>query len=112
MSKPTKKYTLKSDKSLDNWLFHEDYFNEQTDFLPMSIQRELVKRLTTNVRNRVSPDQLKELNPIIEVKLQNICAAYRNKQDRSRATSRKRRDPNEPIAVPTPPTDSSLSSLP
>jgi hypothetical protein len=84
-------YTLKSDKTIDKWLFHEDYFTQETNFLPLSIQRELVRRLTTNTRNRIDPSELKQLNPIIEVKLANISAAYRNKQIRSKKASHDKR---------------------
>jgi hypothetical protein len=84
-------YTFKKEKTIDNWLFHPTYFTESTNFLPMSIQRELVKRLTTNRRNRIDPNKLKDLNPIIEVKLSNISNAYRNKQALSRKASKQRR---------------------
>jgi hypothetical protein len=85
-------YTHKDDKTIVNWPFHPDYF-EEGGFLPRSIQNELVKRLTECARNPLTVEQLKEVNPLIEVKLRNICNAYRNKQERSRQASRKRQPP-------------------
>jgi hypothetical protein len=85
-------YTHKDDKTIENWPFHPDYFTEG-GFLPRSIQNELVKRLTECARSPLTAEQLKEVNPQIEVKLRNICNAYRNKQERSRQASRKRLPP-------------------
>jgi hypothetical protein len=85
-------YTHKDDKTIENWPFHPDYF-EEGGFLPRSIQNELVKRLTECARNPLTVEQLKEVNPLIEVKLRNICNAYRNKQERSRQASRNRQPP-------------------
>jgi hypothetical protein len=82
-------YTHKDDKTIVNWPFHPDYF-EEGGFLPRSIQNELVKRLTECARSPLTIEQLKEVNPLIEVKLRNICNAYRNKQERSRQASRNR----------------------
>lgn len=86
-----KVYTRKCDKALDNWMFHEDYFTDETNFLPKSIQKELAIRLTKCVRNPIPVEELKELNPIIEVKLKNICDSYKNKQNRSRLASQNKR---------------------
>ncbi len=86
-------YTHKDDKNLENWMFHPDYFTEDSRFLPKSIQKELAKRLTDCARNPLTEEQLKELNPIVEVKLKNICDAYKNKQARSRQASAAKRAP-------------------
>lgn len=87
------RYTHKDDKKLENWMFHEDYFTDESRFLPKSIQNELAKRLTDCARNPLTREQLKDINPIIEVKLKSICDAYRNKQARSRRASAAKRAP-------------------
>ena len=93
------KYTHKKDKNLDGWMFHEDYFTEESRFLPKSIQVELAKRLTDCARNPIAKDDLKNKDPRIEVKLKSICDAYRNKQERSRIASAKKRQPKNEAAA-------------
>lgn len=92
-------YTKKDDKHLDNWMFHADYFTDESRFLPKSIQKELAKRLTDCARNPLTQEQLKELNPVIEVKLKNICDSYKNKQARSRRASAAKRGPRNAAAA-------------
>ena len=84
-------YTKKKEKTVDNWLFHPEYYTENTKFIPLSIQRELVKRLQGSVRMPI--DDVKQLHPVIAQKLDSICAAYKNKQVRSRVSSARRRQP-------------------
>jgi hypothetical protein len=75
-------YTKKKEKTVDNWLFHPDYYTDSTQFIPLSIQRELVKRLQGSVRMPIG--DVKQLHPVIAQKLASICAAYKNKHVISR----------------------------
>ena len=81
-------YVYKNVKTIDNWMFHNDYFDDETNFLPASIQALLSARLTQCKCNPLTQEQLTELNPVIKAKLDAICIAYRKKQDRSRANSK------------------------
>ena len=72
-------YTRKSEKNISNWMFHPDYFTEETKILPKCIQRELVVRLS-KLKNPILDVKIK--NPKIESKLHDITQAYVAKQGR------------------------------
>ena len=84
-------YTLKKEKVVDNWIFHPDYFNDSTRFLPMS-QLNLVKnRLMQSKTMPIEEANIKDINPIIESKIRAIVSAYTKKQTRARLYSQQKR---------------------
>jgi hypothetical protein len=75
--------TTRKAKTKENWLFHEDYFEDERAHLPHSVQNEVANRLANSKRRPVS--DLKEKNPKIEVSLNNACLTYKNKTTRAKA---------------------------
>ena len=74
--------TTRKAKTKENWLFHEDYYEDDRANLPHSVQNEVANRLS-NCRRPIS--DLKEKNPKIEVCLNNACLTYKNKTTRAKA---------------------------
>ena len=88
---PTTKYTLKKNKVVENWLFHPDYFTEQTRFLPMSQQNLVRNRLIQSKMLPIEESNIKDLHPVIKSKIDAIVLAYGKKQERARIYSEKKR---------------------
>ena len=84
-----KKYTHKKEKNKDNWLFHDDYFTEQTRFLPMSQQITVKNRLMQSKALPIAEADIKTIHPVIEAKIKAICDSYTKKQVRAREYSQK-----------------------
>jgi hypothetical protein len=74
-----KKYTKQEDKNVDNWIFHRDYFDAS---LPLSIQKDLAKRIQRSVKMPV--EDIRSLNPIIEFKIKAMVESYAKARERSR----------------------------
>ena len=87
-----KRYTLKKNKIIDNWLFHPDYFTEETRFLPMSQQNLVRNRLIQSKVLPIPEDNIKDIHPVIKAKIDAIVSAYTKKQNRSRIYSEKKRE--------------------
>ena len=68
-------------KTKENWLFHEDYYEDERASLPHSVQNEVANRL---LKCRRPINDLKEKNPKIEVCLNNACQTYKNKTTRAK----------------------------
>jgi hypothetical protein len=86
-AKSKKPYTRKEQKTIDNWIFHPDYYNES---LPKSIQVELAKKIQRSVRMPV--EDITEKNPIIEHKIRNMVHAYERSKERSRKYQKRLKD--------------------
>ena len=89
---PATKYTFKKNKVVENWLFHPDYFTEQTRFLPMSQQNLVRNRLIQSKTLPIEEANIKDLHPVIKSKIDAIVLAYEKKQERARLYSEKKRE--------------------
>jgi hypothetical protein len=82
-------YTRKEDKTIENWIFHPDYYNDKTSHMPKSIQNHVKNQL--NHSKNMPIEDITQKHPVIENKILRQASQYSKKKDSSRLISSMKR---------------------